>query len=371
MKSLRTATGIMVGVACLAVVPAILSAMGQDPSGGTKAGGGAYSSLAQLEASYEQQFTALDRRKLADLAALAGRLSGIEAESAFRAVFDLAVARGLYAEAEPVSRAYLAREKGEPETQALAASVILVTHADRGDFERSLAELKQFLDSRAAAQIPDDRRLPGALICAVGEAYLQRLIRSGRFDIARQVCQLALNNKHPDKVIQTYFTERLARLDMVGKRAPAIEGTDVDGKSVRLADLNGKVVLVDFWASWCPPCVASFSQIRELYLTRRDQGFAVLGVNLDSLGQDASGKRADPKEVLSTVRWFLLEHLASWPNLIGPGAEAAAKTYAVNEVPASFLVGRDGTIIQVELSGKALSQAVMQALKGPAAADPK
>jgi thiol-disulfide isomerase/thioredoxin len=367
MKTPPTTNRIMLGVACLAVVSLVPPAAAQDPGGGSKA----YSSLADLEASYERQLTDLERRKLADLVVLAGRLNGIEAESAFRAAFDLSVARGLYAEAEPSARAYLARKKGEPETQALAASVILVAHAERGEFERSLAELKQFLDSRAAAPVPDDRRLPGALICAVGEAYLQRLIRGGRFDIARQVCHLALNNTHPDKVVQTYFTERLARLDLVGKLAPAIEGTDVDGRTVRLADLKGKVVLVDFWATWCPPCVASFPQIRELNLAHRDQGFAVLGINLDLLAQDASGKQANAKEVLSAVRWFLLEHLASWPNVIGPGAEAAAKAYGVNEVPASFLVGRDGTILQVELSGKALSQAVTQALKGPAAADPK
>jgi len=221
------------GVACLAVVSTVLPAAGQDPGGGSKAGGGGgYSSLADLEASYERQSAELERRKLADLAALAGRLNGIEAESAFRAVFDLAVARGLYAEAEPSARAYLAREKGEPETQALAASVILVTHADRGEFERSLAELKQFLDSRAAAHIPDDRRLPGALICAVGEAYLQRLVRGGQIDIARQVCRLALSSDNPGRVVQNYFSERLARFDMVGKPAPAIDGTDVDGKPV-------------------------------------------------------------------------------------------------------------------------------------------
>ena len=74
----------------------------------------------------------------------------------------------------------------------------------------------------------------------------------------------------------------------------------------------------------------------------------MIGINLDSLSQDATGKKADPKEVVSTVRWFLLHHRAAWPNLIGAGAEAAAKAYGVNEVPANFLVGRDGSIVQVE-----------------------
>src|SRR5262245_7742960 len=90
-----------------------------------------YRTLAELEASYERQSAELERKKLADLAALAGRSSGVEAERAYRAAFGLAVARGLYGDAVPAARAYLAREQGEPETHALAASVVLITLADR------------------------------------------------------------------------------------------------------------------------------------------------------------------------------------------------------------------------------------------------
>jgi len=374
MKSPRTATRIMIGVAWLAVVPGALPAAGQDPSGQARAGsgqvggGGAISSVADLEASYARQMAELEQRKLADLAALAERQTGIEAERAFRAAFDLAVARGLYLQAERAARTYLAREQGEPETHALAASITLISRAERGEFDQSLADLKQFLEQRAAANVPDDRRLPGPLVCAVGEAYLQRLIRGGRIDIARQVCRLGASSDHPGRVVQSYFAERLSRLDMVGKPAPAIEGTDIDGKPVRLADLKGKVVLVDFWASWCPTCGASFAHTRDLVLAHRDQGFAVIGVNLDALGQDLTGKKADAKDVRSTVRWFLLQHRAAWPNLIGDGAEAIAKAYGVNEVPANFLVARDGSIVQVELNGAALTRAVEQAVKGQAAA---
>jgi thiol-disulfide isomerase/thioredoxin len=336
---------------------------GDEPSRGQRlAKGQAFSSLADLEAAYERQAVELRRQKLADLAALAQRQPGVESERAYRSAFDLAVAQGLYQEAEAAARAYLAKEDGDPATHALAGSIVVVAHADRGQFDRSLAELKGFLDRRASAQTPDDRRLPAALVCAVGEAYLQRLVRSGRLDIARDVCRLAISIDHPDRTTQAYFTERLARLDMVGKPAPAIEGTDVDGKPVRLADLKGKVVLVDFWATWCPPCVADFNQIRELNLAYRERGFAVIGVNLDGLAEDPSGKRADAKDVLSSVRWFLLQHRASWPSMIGPAAEAAARAYAVNELPASFLVGRDGTVVQVELSGDSLNGAVTKAL---------
>ncbi len=274
-------------------------------------------------------------------------------------------ARGLYCEAEPAARAYLSKESGEAENHALAASIALISRAERGEFDQSLNDLKQFLAHRATAEIPDERRLPAAMVCAVGEAYLHRLVRGGRFDTAREACRLAARIDHPDKTVAQHFSQRLERFEMVGKPAPPIEGTDVDGKPVRHADYKGKVVLVDFWASWCPPCVESFPHLRELELAHRDHGFTVLGVDLDAMGQDQSGKSADPKEVVSTVRWFLLEQRAAWPNILG-GAEAAAKSYGVTAVPSNFLVDRDGTIIGVELNGAALARAVEQAVKGKA-----
>jgi thiol-disulfide isomerase/thioredoxin len=374
MNSLRTATRSVIGIA-MSVVPAVLLAVpptfagGGNPGPGTiQAGDGeGFGSLADLQVSYARKLAELDRKKLADLAALAQRQSGIEAEAAYRAAFDLAVARGFYTEAAPVARAYLAREHGEPESHALAASIILIGRAERGEYDGSLADLKGFLAQRAAAQVADEHRLTPPLVCAVGEAYLQRLIHGGRFDIAREVCRLFMDSDHPDPVIRHYFGGRLARLEMIGKPAPAIEGSDVDGKTVRLADLKGRVVLVDFWASWCPPSVASFPHIRDLLMTHRGKGFAVIGVNLDELAHDPSGKKADPKEILSAVRWFLLQHRAAWPNIVGEGAEAAAKAYGVNEVPAGFLIGRDGVIQKVELNGRALAQAVEEALQGQAA----
>ena len=78
------------------------------------------------------------------------------------------------------------------------------------------------------------------------------------------------------------------RLDLLNKPAPAIEGTDVEGKKVSLAGLKGKVVLIDFWATWCPPCVAAVPTLKRLEATYRDRGFAILGINLDARHEAAS-----------------------------------------------------------------------------------
>ena len=65
--------------------------------------------------------------------------------------------------------------RGDHENFALAASIILIIEAERGEFDKSVVELKEFLKQRTAADISDEHRLPAPLVCAVGEAYLQRL----------------------------------------------------------------------------------------------------------------------------------------------------------------------------------------------------
>ena len=367
MKLPTTATRILTGVACMLIVPVVRSAPGPKHDLGDEpaqvASGAAFGSLAELETHYARQAAELDRKKLADLSALAQRQTGADSEVTFRAAFDLAVARGLYSDAEPVALLYLGRERGEHESYVLAESIVLMMEAERGAIDKSLANLKEFLKRRGAGEVSDDQRLAAPLVCALGEAYLQRLVHAGRFDVARQACSLIAGSGHPDPVVKTYFDHRLARFEMIGKHAPEFVGTNVDGKPVRLADCQGKVVLIDFWATWAPPCVAAFPHLRELYHTYRDQGFTVLGVNLDSIGQDLTGKKPDSKEVLATVRWFLLQHRAAWPNILGETAEAAAKAYSVSEVPATFLVGRDGIVTHVELSGPDLSRAIEAGLK--------
>jgi thiol-disulfide isomerase/thioredoxin len=325
-----------------------------------------FRSLAELDAYYRRQTDELDRHKLLDMAALAGRLTGMEAETAYRLVFDVAVARGFFKTAGPAARAYLSREEGVPQSQALAAMISLIARADRGEYDRSLADLEGFLKRRAAVQIPEEQRLPPPLLFAVGEAYLQRLIQGGRYDIARKVCDLAIANRS-DPAIKAHFEKRQSRLDMIGKPAPEIEGKDVDGKPVRLGDLKGKVVLVDFWATWCPPCVASFPMLRQLAREYKDRGFAILGVNLDDLARSESGQPGSGAEpATGDLRLFLVSQRAGWTNLVGPGADAAAKAFGVEEIPANFLIDREGKIIHVELRDQALSRTLAGLLGGPA-----
>jgi thiol-disulfide isomerase/thioredoxin len=312
----------------------------------------------KLGAEFEKRLSELEARRIADLADLAERQkeSG-EADATYRALFYQAIAHDQYDAAAKAADRYLDGDKGSPRLKALATFIKVVAAADRGDYEASLKQLEGFVHHHGGPGDPG-KQLDPATIFAVGGAYLERLIQAGRYDIARKVCELAVKG-HPDPAVKEHFQARLARIDMIGKPAPPIEGTDVDGEPVRLADLKGKVVLVDFWATWCAPCVAQLGELNDLYDRHRDRGFEVLGVNVDAAREGLRDRGA----VRPTVRRFLIDMNVPWPVIVaGEGRDDILRAYGVTDIPALFLIDRDGKVMQFEQRGEALEKAIAKAL---------
>ena len=255
----------------------------------------------------------------------------------------------------------LASTSSGRDTRALAALVQMLGRADEGDHDPALEDWKG-LHERARGR-RGVRGSPGRRAAlAVGEAYLRRLIRDGRYDLARKLCAPGLRGGRARRGQRPLHgphgptgPDRQARAS--DRRA------DVDGKPVSLAELKGKVVLVDFWATWCPPCVASIPALDAMAQKYQDKGFVILGVNVNAMHENVQ----EARKALPGVRRFLVGHRVTWTNLLnGEGAGDFASAYGVEQIPANFLVGRDGKIVAVEQDGEALEQAVIRALGGPA-----
>lgn len=135
---------------------------------------------------------------------------------------------------------------------------------------------------------------------------------------------------------------------------PAIDARTIDGQSVSLASLHGKVVLIDFWATWCRPCIAEIPHIRRVYEQHHASGFEVIGVSLDQ-NRDA-------------LKAFLARERLPWPQIFdadAPPGQRLAERYGVKFIPHTLLIGRDGQIIASSLRGSELDRAVTKALRSP------
>ncbi len=137
-----------------------------------------------------------------------------------------------------------------------------------------------------------------------------------------------------------------------GDTAPDIVMNDPDGREIRLSDLRGKVVLLDFWASWCGPCRRENPNVVRAYQKYNGAGFEVFSVSLDS---DVNRwKKAIEQDQLS---WpYHVSDLAGWRN-------AAAREYGISSIPHTMLIDRDGQVLATHLRGRALENALASAFE--------
>ncbi len=121
-----------------------------------------------------------------------------------------------------------------------------------------------------------------------------------------------------------------------------VSGTVVDGSKVALSDYQGKVVLVDFWGTWCTPCRESLPELQELYAEFHEQGFEILGV-----AGDSTEKLAD----------FLKSTPLPWKNIVDEEM-SIAEQYSIEEFPRTLLIDREGKHVATNLQRESLKLAI-------------
>ena len=138
-----------------------------------------------------------------------------------------------------------------------------------------------------------------------------------------------------------------------GHPASEISLPDSSGNLIHLSDLKGKVVLIDFWASWCGPCRNNNPHLVRLYSRYHKEGLQILGVSIDNNKGDWR------KAVLhDKLEWIQVNDSKGWD---GP----AALTYEVNAIPSSYLVDKEGIIRKTGLMGRSWESEIRSLLKSP------
>ncbi len=150
--------------------------------------------------------------------------------------------------------------------------------------------------------------------------------------------------KYPEAAAQLDKVIKASASMMPGAEAPDFTMNTPDGQPLSLKDLRGKVLLIDFWASWCGPCRRENPNVVKAYHKYHDKGFDVLGVSLDR----------DKKRWLDAIKkdgliWHHVSDLKGWSN-------EAAKLYGVRSIPHTVLLDKNGKIIARNLRGQALEQ---------------
>jgi thiol-disulfide isomerase/thioredoxin len=214
-----------------------------------------------------------------------------------------------------------------------------------------LAEVKSFLGQAP----PDDAAADLAIQAALAAEYHGP--RQQAIDAYTDFSALLAKGEGKTIALKAAKMQGAARrLGLVGKPM-GLEGTTLAGKPFDWAKCRGKVVLVNFFATWCLPAREEIPNIVKLYETYRDRGFDVVAVSLD--------------EDREAVEKFLEEHKQPWTTILdhpeGIGAEKAMSTrYGVFSIPETVLVAKDGNVASLGLRGPALGKE-LEKLLGPAA----
>ncbi|HSH94353.1 MAG TPA: TlpA disulfide reductase family protein [Roseimicrobium sp.] len=159
--------------------------------------------------------------------------------------------------------------------------------------------------------------------------------------------------KQVDQIIESVKSQlavwKIQKSLAVGTVFPNFSEKDLDGRPLSVSGFKGKVVLVDFWATWCGPCVRELPNLIQAYEKYHDRGFEIIGISLDENEQ--------------ALRSFIAEQKMPWPQYFekSEGLNKLATKYAAISIPTTYLLDREGKIIARNLRGEELDVA-LQAL---------
>ena len=293
--------------------------------------------LGALERQFDKKLEEAHRRVLRDkLAALEAYVDGAgEAEDLPRArlaAAQLALELEEYELAKNQALALLQKdEKGPLARDArLAAGRAMVRLNAAAD-----AVFSTVMPAIETARLEDQASIGPALeIAQLMSGYLANAgDKLGAKEVWSQV-----ERKLPHDQIKGMVASEHQNIERIGTEPKGFAAKDLDGKELKLEDYKGKVLLIDFWATWCQPCVMELPNVRRVHERLRAQGFEILGISLDRDRQK--------------LTQFLQTQALPWRQVFDlEQKDKLAELYGIESIPSTWLLGRDGKIARVGARG--------------------
>ncbi len=233
----------------------------------------------------------------------------------------------------------------KPSNELAARTMLfrIISFGQQGSASLAIDEAEAFL-----------KRFPKHERAAETQLFIaEATFRDGLFDRARAAAKAVAKN-YPSAPESAVAKAMLTRLDLLGKPLEDLQFTALDGRRVDIKDHRGKVVLVDFWASWCGPCMAEMPLLRQLYEEYHPRGMEIIGISLD-----------DSRVALSAT---LTEFKILWPQSFeGKSFEKNPFTqrFGIVALPSNYLVDQKGNVAKIDLRGKSLAKAIEELLPTP------
>jgi thiol-disulfide isomerase/thioredoxin len=221
--------------------------------------------------------------------------------------------------------------------KAAKASLLLVVatlQKNKDNVENAMPVVEEFISSHSK-----DKQIPQLLSTVAGFA-----LSADNTALAKKTFERLVSD-FPESREAKSATGQIKQIDRIGKPMDLSFTDAIKGSEVSIAALKGKVVVIDFWATWCGPCVAEMPKMKKLYSDFHDKGVEFIGVSLDQ-----------PKEEggLDKLKEYVEKNEIKWPQYYqGKGWKGDFSTsWGINSIPRLFVVDANGNLANINARGK-------------------